>query len=296
MAARRGGNAAQIAPRDSPPCRAARRRRARRRRRAEKPSLDWRGVRIPAQQRAAQDLPEVVRPTDNIAADEVWIVSLEIGRPRSCCEQAPHHGNPGAYRSTGRSSLSVMSNVDPLGTWRVSAHAARCCPCRRARRIEQARLGQQHERPFGVLACGGGILGGGDLVERAAQVHCRSTRARSVSPGNRPAQRPIDLERGSPESVLREPVAISCRERVACYCDELSGVGVEQYEARVAQLRRRRDPMIDNERPAQRLEIIRQCSRDRLCAANREGPAMRVSERAEDETEGRARGGVERQQ
>jgi hypothetical protein len=55
-----------------------------------------------------------------------------------------------------------------------------------ARLIEEALLGEQDERPLGVLTAGDGGLAGGDLVQRRAEVDGPGAPALLRFPGDRP--------------------------------------------------------------------------------------------------------------
>ena len=79
-----------------------------------------------------------------------------------------------------------------------------CLPAGARRRVEQALLRQQHIRPLGVPAAADGALGGGDLRQRAAEVNGRRPGARRRRPGDRPVQRPVDLEHAGAVAVALE--------------------------------------------------------------------------------------------
>ena len=75
-----------------------------------------RGVRVPADDGAEQQLAHVLDAAVDVAADVVGVVRLH--RARAVHGRARTRSRkPGAYRSTCASIASVMSPVQPLGTW-----------------------------------------------------------------------------------------------------------------------------------------------------------------------------------
>src|SRR5581483_7884688 len=67
-------------------------------------------------------------------------------------------------------------------------------PFRRSQRIEQARLREQNERPFGMLSVSRGTLRGGDFIETPAEVNGSGASAVLRSPRNWLAQRVVHFE------------------------------------------------------------------------------------------------------
>ena len=94
-----------------------------------------------------------------------------------------------------------MSTVEPAGTWQY-AHSV-CLPGGRPVRVEQRRLGDEHERRLRVLAAGHRRLGRGDLGQRAADVHGAGTGDGRVGPRHRLGQRVVELEHARPVAEAR---------------------------------------------------------------------------------------------
>ena len=112
-------------------------------------------------------------------------------------------------------------------------------PCRllsvrRAARVEEAALGEEDVRLLADRAAPRLALGGGDLLERSAEVDGCGARALLRGPRDRPVERPVDLEHARPVAELLQPVAIPRRELVAGHRDELARRYVEQDRLRIA--------------------------------------------------------------
>src|SRR5260370_9000361 len=78
--------------------------------------------------------------------------------------------------------------------------------------VEQALLGQQHERSLGRYALPNGSFAGRDLWQRAAEMERRGAQAVGISPWNRSVERKIDLENARPVAEAREPPSIALGE------------------------------------------------------------------------------------
>ena len=118
-------------------------------------------------------------------------------------------------RKPGREALDLR--LDRVG--QVAAPAVRdvavrpggVLPLGRAGRVEQRVLGEKHERPLGRPARPRGALGGGDLVERAAEVDGRGAGALGRAPRDRPVERPVELERARAVPVAGEAAVVALR-------------------------------------------------------------------------------------
>ena len=72
---------------------------------------------------------------------------------------------------------------------------------RRARGIKEALLRQQHERSLRRDAARHALLGGGDLLQRPAEMNRARASACGILPGNRAIQRVVDLEDARPIAI-----------------------------------------------------------------------------------------------
>src|SRR5277367_3114886 len=85
----------------------------------------------------------------------------------------------------------------------------------RARVVEQAGLGQQHKRAFSVPSSGRRELRLGNLLERASDVYGSGPRTIGITPGDRPVERPIQLEDTGAVSISRQRLPVGSGESVA---------------------------------------------------------------------------------
>ena len=163
-----------------------------------------------------------------------------------------------------------------------------CLPVGRAGRVEEARLHEQDERAGGMLALRGRLLRGGDLVERAAEVHGARARDLRRAPGDRPVERPVELEDARPVAVAREPPRVPVRQarrRPA----SAAGAGSRRAAWRRRLRARRATPPISRlDLAAERTQVGRERVGQALRAAAGDGPADPVRAQREDDAEGRA--------
>ena len=134
-----------------------------------------------------------------------------------------------------------------------------------------------------------------DLVERAAEMNGAGALAARQPPGDRPVERPVDLEGARPVPICLESTAIAAGEARSGDPDELPRRHLEQKRPGGRQVVDRLDPGSCADLAPQRAQVARERVGDRLRAAASHRPADRVPESAEEETEGRARSAVERQ-
>ena len=146
---------------------------------------------------AREELHEVGDAARDVAAHVVRVVRARGRRAHQRVRARMRSRKPGAKRSICASMRSVMSTVDPAAR---DSRPAGVLPRRRARRVEVARLHDEHERARRVLAAPHGGLRGGDLVERAAEVHgaARGTRG---PPRDRPSSAQSSLKTPGPVAV-----------------------------------------------------------------------------------------------
>src|SRR5216684_9151818 len=169
-------------------------------------------------------------------------------------------------------------------------------PRRSAGGIEEARLGQQDERPLGMAAMAHRIFGSGDFLEAAAEMHGGRPRAVRRFPGNGAVQRVIDLEDAGTIAVLGEATGESGGETVACDAQQLmrrdvTEDGVVLLEGgQILYVRRSLDCA------AERREMPAESAGYRLRAAARNRPAYRMRGCAENDAKGSAQRLIETQE
>ena len=197
--------------------------------------------------------------------------------------------NPGAKRSTCASICGSISTVERVRHVAIGPRGV--LPGRRARGVERRVLRQQHERTFGMPAFPRGTLGCGDLVERAADVHCRRPPARLGGPRNRRRERPVDFEHPHAVSVPLQLSPVRRRQAMARNPEKRRRRQIAQDCAGVRQLvdgrHRCTGHNLSAERPQVRHERIGQVLR----APAWKHPPGQVRGRPEHESE-RCRDGV----
>ena len=114
-----------------------------------------------------------------------------------------------------------------------------CWPVGRPGGVEQALLGDEHERPRRMAAGRHVGLGRGDLLQRPAEVQRPRPAAVGVGPRHGLGQRVVHLEHAGP---VPEPAAVGARyplgSCVAADPQQLAGGDVEQHRTRVRARRR----------------------------------------------------------
>ena len=186
-----------------------------------------------------------------------------------------------------------MSRGEPLGT-RGGRPSPCACPGARGG-SRSARLDEQHERTGGVAGPRDRVLRGGDLVERAADVHGggRAT-CRGLSPRDRP-EGPVELEDARPVAVAREPSRVPAGQARAGQPQQLTRGHVEQRGRGARELVEGLDPASRFDPAAQRAQLGRERVGQSLGAALSDGPADPVRAQREHDSEGRAGRAAQRQ-
>ncbi len=169
-----------------------------------------------------------------------------------------------------------------------------CAPGRGASRVEHALLCDQHERPLRMPAACDLVLGCGDLLERAADVHRAGAAARLGRPGHRPVERVVELEHAGSVAVARERPPVAGRQRVAGDREDLSRREVEEHAPRAAKLVERAHLAVGLDLAAERPQQRRHRVGDRLRAPDGCRPADAVAEQEQHESERRGRAIVDR--
>ncbi|CAN5509651.1 hypothetical protein BH24GEM3_BH24GEM3_01180 [soil metagenome] len=239
-------------------------------------------VGYPSEGGPEEELPEIHDAPADVTADQVGVVALQFGRR----QHAPREDE---VTEAGGKALDLV--LDTRG------HICRGAPRHMAvrprgvlspgspRGIEQRGLREQHEGCPWVLALPRSGFRGRDLVKRTPEVHGDGPRALRGRPGDRAAERPIDLEDTGSVAVALKRMAIARGEAVA---------GDPQHLARrqVQENRTRRGQLVDvlyrsagDDLASERAEVGGQRVGDALRAAAGDRPADGVSRDPECETE-----------
>ena len=123
---------------------------------------------------AGEELPPVVGPAADVTAVLVGVERLEVDRRHRV---AGHHDVAEPRREALDLRLDAPRHVDRRPGRHVAVRPQRVPAGWRPRRVEQRRLGDEDERRRRVLAAADRRLCGGDLGQRAADVH-RAARRR----------------------------------------------------------------------------------------------------------------------
>src|SRR5260221_14052735 len=142
--------------------------------------------------------------------------------------------------------------------------------------VEQALLGQQHERSLGRYALPKGSLAGLDLWQRAAEMERRGAHALGISPWNRSVEREVDLEDARSVAEAREPPSIALGEPVTGNGEQLAWRDVGERRSCPRQLIQRSNGPAGDDLAAKVTQIGRERVHDALRAAARQRPAHAV--------------------
>src|SRR5215203_4700166 len=186
------------------------------------------GVRVETDHRPSQKLTEVHVAAAYVAADEVGVPPFEVGRPRGALRKntVPETGGETFYLR-----LDPLRHVEGRAVWDVAVRPYGMLAFGGARLVEEALLGEQDERPLGVLTARDGGLAGGDLVQCCAEVDSPGPLAALSCPGDRAVQREVHLEDTRTVAVALEGPPIPLREVLAGNGEELSRRHVEEDRA-----------------------------------------------------------------
>ncbi len=252
------------------------------------------GVGVGPGHRARERLAQVLEPARDVAAD--------VGS--RCPAPAPPARRRGAREDAGRGSPARSArsgarcarSCPPASRWGRGSRPRRCAG-RPARGVgsNTAGLGQQHERALGVAAGRDLRLGRGDLGHRAAEVDRRRPRALGRAPGDRPLQRPVDLERAGAVAVAQQARPVGRRQARAARSPP-PGAGRRPAAPRApagsssSEVTRR--PVSSSPPSARRRATSASVIRPRAAAGHR--PADRVAQGGEQQAEAAGQGRVER--
>ena len=151
------------------------------------------------------------------AADVVGVVALAVppgryGGARGCGRGSRAR----SARSAARWRRCSRPSIRPARDSRRSR-----CACRPGRGVASNWLccTTSTNGRSRMLAAPDGGLGGGDLVERAADVHGRGLEAARIAPRDRPVERPVELEDAGAVAIAAQAAHVACRQ------DRLADVG-----------------------------------------------------------------------
>ena len=183
-------------------------------------------------------------------------------------------------------SLDSIAHVDVGSVRHVTISPKRVRAPRRARRIEQARLRNEHERFLRVLSDPRRRFRRNDLVERTAEVERTRFRARGVAPRHRCTQRPIHFAHAGTVVIPLECIAIAAGEAVARDLQRPSRRNVQQHTLGVWDVAQCRDWRISHDLAPYRPQIRRQRIRYALRATSGDRPTGTMSDCREHQANG----------
>ena len=158
------------------------------RRAAEVDARERSAVRVARGDRSCSELAEVHRPAVQVAADEVAVVRLEVGRAARAPREDAARGSPArsarpAPRSHRSCRPSIRSGRGSTPSRCAFPRARACRPTGSAARAARTAAPRR------------AALRLDDLRERTAEMHRRRAGTALVAPRDRARQRPVELER-----------------------------------------------------------------------------------------------------
>src|SRR5438067_2210608 len=251
------------------------------------------GVRVEPGDGPREEFPQIGDAARDRAADVIRIVSLEIPSAHDVARED-------AVAEAGCEPLDLP--LDGLGlihrrpvryvTVRVAGVLA---PPRRPGGVELALLDDEDEGPRRMLAAPDGRLRRRDLVEGPAEVDGRRLEAAWIPPGDRPVERPVDLEGAGAVAIAPEAAHVARGKGRFPDVGELRRTGVEQDDTRRRDVGEGTDVPVRLDPAAERPEIRRERLADRSRAAGRNGPFRDVRGEGEDHRDRRGERPLERQ-
>ena len=164
---------------------------------------------------------------------------------------------PRKYRFTKTRRETLHLRFDPLrhvlspSVWHVAIRPRRVLTGRSAACVEQTRLRQQHKWPVRHRSLKRSALRSANFIERASQMHCSRLRAFTRCPGNRPAQRPIELEHPRSVTILLQLPPIALGQPPARDLEKLPRRHIAQHNTTFFHFIERTDSMIRHDRTAE---------------------------------------------
>ena len=147
-----------------------------------------------------------MRAAGDVPAGIVLVAPLDLrGRHDAPREDALAE----ARRKALELGLHALGHVDGRAVRDVAIHPRGLLAARRARRIEQALLADEHERPRRYPAPRHRVLAGRDLVEGPAEVDGARAQALRRPPGDRSVERVVDLEDARSAAIAAQLRAIA---------------------------------------------------------------------------------------
>src|SRR5207302_2390090 len=187
------------------------------------------GVRVEPGDGPREELPQIGDAARDRAADVIRIVRLEIPSAHDVARED-------AVAEAGCEPLDLP--LDGLGlilrrpVRYVTVRVAGVLAPRRPGGVELALLDDEDEGPRRMLAAPDGRLRGRDLVEGPAEVDGRRLEAAGIPPGDRPVERPVDLEGAGAVAIAPEAAHVPRGKDRFPDVGELRRTGVEQDDTR----------------------------------------------------------------
>src|SRR5215207_380708 len=265
----------------------------RRRGRADIEPLRRRRVRVESGHGPGEELSEIHDAAVDVAAHQVGVESFEVRRSHRVLGQDALLEARGEAFDLG---LDPPCHVEGRAVGDVAVGPNGMLARRRAGRVEEALLRQQHERSLGMLAAPHGGFTGGDLLQRASEVDGPGPQALDGPPGDRAVEREIYLEDAGTVTVILEGAPVALGDVRPRDVEQLAGRDVEEDRARARHLLDRVHPDAGEDLAAEGDQVRGEGVGYLLRPALRERPAEGVPQSAEDEPEESARGLLQRQE
>ena len=166
----------------------------------------------PPQRRPSEQLPDIDDPAIDITPDIIRIIGLQLRRVKyvSCQNPLPETGRVALHLSLYR-----LRHIFRRSIRHMTIGPRRMPPLRRPRRIENARLCQQHKRPVRMPAGCRRRFRGGDLFQRIADMDGARLATARCSERDTLCQRPVDLEDPHPITISLQLPSVQRRPAMA---------------------------------------------------------------------------------
>ena len=226
-----------------------------------------------------------------IAAGEVGVPSFELRRGL---------GATGEYAVAEAGSKALDLGLDGLGSVErgavgdVAVAPGGVAAGRGTGGVGDAGLDEKDERGFRVSVREGSLLGGGNLIESAADVDGGGAAAGGGSPGDGFGESPIHFEGTGAGAEVGEAMEVGREEAVGGDAGESLDAGVEEGEGGGGDFVERLNGVAGDDFSAERTEVGGERIGEGLRAATDHWPAGCVSSDGEDKADCCAERGVER--
>ena len=176
------------------------------------------GIGIDLHSWAREELPGVLHSAVDVSADVVGVVLFKL-RGSECVARQDEVAKAGG--ETFDLGLDALAHIEGRASGDVTIGPGGVFSLWRARRVEQALLGEQYERLFGVLAPPDRGFGGGNFWQRAAHMDGRGTLTCWRSPGDGAVQRQVKLEDAGAIAVMAQFALVAGWQARTCYAQQL---------------------------------------------------------------------------